>query len=228
MITTIITSSISYITVLSSMSAVKLISATPKAEELISYCARVSNPSNQDNPESERLIRYLINHKHWSPFEMAHVVMEINTTRAVAAQILRHRSFSFQEFSQRYADVSSLEFATPPSLRRQDTKNRQNSIDDLDPKKVQLFQSAIAAHYADAEDLYREMIESGVAKECAREVLPLGTPSRLYMSGTVRSWIHYIDLRRANGTQLEHQQIAVAAERVLRGVVPTVCSVLWD
>ena len=210
------------------MSIVNLISATPKAEELISYCARVSNPSNQDNPESERLIRYLINHKHWSPFEMAHVVMEINTTRAVAAQILRHRSFSFQEFSQRYADVSSLEFATPPNLRRQDTKNRQNSIDDLDPKKVQLFQSAIAAHYADAEDLYRELIESGVAKECAREVLPLGTPSRLYMSGTVRSWIHYIDLRRANGTQLEHQQIAVAAERVLRDVVPTVCSVLWD
>lgn len=210
------------------MSIVKLISATPKAEELISYCARVSNPSNQDNPESEKLIRYLINHKHWSPFEMAHVVMEVNTTRAVAAQLLRHRSFSFQEFSQRYADVSSLEFARPPHLRRQDTKNRQNSIDDLSPEKTAAFYRAIARVYAESEDLYREMVSSGVAKECAREVLPLGTPSRLYVSGTVRSWIHYIDLRRANGTQLEHQQIALEAEKVLRGVVPTVCSVMWD
>ena len=207
---------------------VKLISATPKAEELISYCARVSNPSNQDNPESERLIRYLIKHKHWSPFEMAHVVMEINTTRAIAAQILRHRSFSFQEFSQRYADVSSLEFARPPHLRRQDTKNRQNSIDDLSAEQTQSFYRRISQLYAESEDLYREMLSSGVAKESAREILPLGTPSRLYMSGTVRSWIHYIDLRRANGTQLEHQQIAVGAENVLREVVPNVCSVMWD
>jgi len=210
------------------MSIVKLISATPKAEELISYCARVSNPSNQDNPDSEKLIRYLIKHKHWSPFEMAHVVMEINTTRAIAAQILRHRSFSFQEFSQRYADVSLMEFARPPHLRRQDTKNRQNSIDDLDSEKTQVFYRQISKLYAESEDLYREMISSGVAKECSREILPLGTPSRLYVSGTVRSWLHYIDLRRANGTQLEHQQIARDAERVLRELVPNVCCAMWD
>lgn len=210
------------------MSLVKLISASPKAEELISYCARVSNPSNQNNPDSEKLIRYLIKHKHWSPFEMAHVVMEINTTRAIATQILRHRSFSFQEFSQRYADVSLMEFARPPHLRRQDTKNRQNSIDDLDREKVGAFYRQISRLYAESEDLYRELISSGVAKECAREILPLGTPSRLYMSGSVRSWLHYIDLRRENGTQLEHQQIALAAETVLREVVPNVCCAMWD
>ena len=207
---------------------VKLVSATPKAEELIAYCARVSNPSNQDNPDSEKLIRYLINHKHWSPLEMAHVVMEINTTRAVAAQILRHRSFSFQEFSQRYADVGFLADIQVPDLRRQDTKNRQNSIDDLDPATVSFYQRQIDALFDNSVDLYRELVDAGVAKECARGVLPLATPSRLYMSGTVRSWVHYIDLRRANGTQLEHQQIALEAETVLRGIVPTVCSVLWD
>ncbi len=213
---------------MSSNAVVKLISATPKVEELISYCARVSNPSNQDNPESEKLIKYLIKHKHWSPFEMAHVVLEINTTRAIASQILRHRSFSFQEFSQRYADVSLMDFARPPHLRRQDTKNRQNSIDDLDTEKTQAFYRQIGRLYAESEDLYRELISNGVAKECAREILPLGTPSRLYMSGSVRSWLHYIDLRRANGTQLEHQQIALEAERVLRGVVPNVCFAMWD
>ncbi len=211
-----------------SSAIVKLISATPKAEELISYCARVSNPSNQGNPESEKLIRYLIKHKHWSPFELAHVVMEINTTRAIAAQILRHRSFCFQEFSQRYADVSLMDFARPPHLRRQDTKNRQNSIDDLDVEKTQAFYRQISRLYAESEDLYRELISSGVAKECAREVLPLGTPTRLYMSGSVRSWLHYIDLRRDNGTQMEHRQIALEAERVLREVVPTVCCAMWD
>ena len=211
-----------------SSAVVKLISATPNAEELISYCARVSNPSNQDNPESEKLIKYLIKHKHWSPFEMAHVVLEINTTRAIAAQILRHRSFCFQEFSQRYADVSLMDFARPPHLRRQDTKNRQNSIDDLDVEKTQAFYRQISRLYAESEDLYRELISSGVAKECAREILPLGTPTRLYMSGSVRSWLHYIDLRRDNGTQMEHRQIALEAERVLREVVPTVCSAMWD
>lgn len=208
--------------------SVKLISATPKAEELIAYCARVSNPSNQDNPDSERLLRYLINHKHWSPFEMAHVVMEINTTRAIAAQILRHRSFSFQEFSQRYADVGLMDFASTPDLRRQDTKNRQNSIADLDSDLVFSYQEEIADLYAASESLYKRLLNDGVAKECAREILPLGTPSRLYMSGTVRSWVHYIDLRRANGTQLEHQQIALDCEKMLRTIVPTVCSVLWE
>lgn len=212
---------------MSAVPLVSLVSITPKAEQLIAYCARVSNPSNQDNPDNERLIRYLIKHKHWSPFELAHVVMEINTTRSIAAQILRHRSFSFQEFSQRYADVSSLEFATPPHLRRQDTKNRQNSIDDLDTEKTQAFYRRIAFHFAEAEDLYREMVSSGVAKECAREVLPLATPTRLYMAGSVRSWLHYIDLRAGNGTQKEHQEIALQAKEVLTKELPTVCSAMW-
>ena len=207
---------------------VRLVSASDKAEELIAYCARVSNPSNQDNPESGRLIRYLIKHRHWSPFELAHVVMEIETTRAVAAQILRHRSFSFQEFSQRYADVGLMSFAQPPELRRQDTKNRQNSIDDIPPHVQERLQEQITAHYRASEDLYKGLLAHGVAKECAREVLPLGTPTRLYMSGTVRSWLHYIDLRRANGTQKEHRDIAVAAEAILRTVVPSVCSAMWD
>ena len=206
------------------MSSVKLISITPNAEETIAYCARVSNPKNQDNPECEKLLKYLIKHKHWSPFELAHVVMEINTTRAIAAQILRHRSFSFQEFSQRYADVSLMDFAKPPHLRRQDTKNRQNSIDDLDTATVSQFYRRIGKLYADSEDLYREMVSSGVAKECAREILPLGTPTRLYMSGSVRSWIHYVDLRSENGTQKEHQEIAHKAAEVLNQCLPKVMS----
>ena len=210
------------------MSTTKLVSATPEAEDLIAYCARVSNPTNQDNPEYEKLIKYLIKHNHWSPFELAHVVMEINTTRAIAAQILRHRSFSFQEFSQRYADVSLMSFARPPHLRRQDTKNRQNSIDDLSAEKTASFYRQISHLYAQSEDLYRELVSSGVAKESARDILPLGTPTRLFMSGSVRSWLHYIDLRRSNGTQLEHQQIARDAETVLRGVVPSVCCAMWD
>ena len=210
------------------MSRVKLISVTPEAEQLIAYCARVSNPANQDNPDSERLIKYLIKHKHWSPFEMAHVVMEINTTRAVAAQILRHRSFSFQEFSQRYADVSLMDFATPPHLRRQDTKNRQNSIDDLDPQLCRLREKQIEQLYKTSESLYKRLLEDGVAKECAREVLPLGTPSRLYMSGTVRSWMHYCDLRQANGTQLEHQQIALEARQILQECLPVVSAAMWS
>ena len=208
--------------------SVSLISVTDNAEELIAYLARVSNPSNQDNPEYSRLIRYLIKHRHWSPFEMAHVVMEINTTRAIAAQILRHRSFSFQEFSQRYAEVGELSPATPPALRRQDTKNRQNSIDDLDVEMVDGYHKAIAEHYESAQSLYNQLIESGVAKECAREVLPLGTPTRMYMAGSVRSWLHYIDLRRSNGTQEEHRIIALEAEQILRQHLPNVCSAMWD
>ena len=208
--------------------SVKLISASDKAEELISYCARVSNPSNQSNTESTRLIKYLINHQHWSPFELAHVVMEINTTRSISAQILRHRSFCFQEFSQRYADVSLLEFATPPALRRQDTKNRQNSIDDIPAHVQDNLRSQIEAHYRAGEDLYKALLAHGVSKENSRDVLPLGTPTRLYMSGTVRSWLHYIDLRRANGTQEEHRQIALQCEEILRTVVPSVCAAMWD
>ena len=210
------------------MSNVKLISSTDKAEELIAYCARVSNPANQSNPESSRLIRYLIKHNHWSPFELAHVVMEINTTRAISAQILRHRSFSFQEFSQRYADVGLLEFASPPELRRQDTKNRQNSIDDIPDYVQDRLKEQIQAHYRASEDLYKGLLANGVAKECAREVLPLGTPTRIMMSGTVRSWLHYIDLRRANGTQKEHREIALEAESILRALLPNVCAAMWD
>lgn len=210
------------------MSSVKLVSVSPQAEELITYCARVSNPSNQDNPDKEKLLKYLIKHQHWSPFEMAHVVLEINTTRSIAAQILRHRSFSFQEFSQRYSDVRSLDFAKPPHLRRQDLKNRQNSIDDLQPEHLAVFYRRIAAIFADSEDLYREMISKGVAKECARDVLPLATPTRLYMAGSVRSWLHYIDLRSSNGTQKEHQQIAKQAQQIFQQELPVISSAMWS
>lgn len=208
--------------------SVSLVSVTPNAEQLIAYCARVSNPANQDNPDSEKLIRYLIKHRHWSPFEMAHVVMEINTTRSIAAQILRHRSFSFQEFSQRYADVSLMEFATYPALRRQDTKNRQNSINDLDEEVVAKFQTRAQILFDQSRKLYEEMLGSGVAKECAREILPLATPTRLYMAGSVRSWLHYIDLRSANGTQAEHQCIALQAQKILSEALPSVCKAMWE
>ena len=206
---------------------VSLVSVTPNAEQLIAYCARVSNPANQDNPDSEKLIRYLIKHRHWSPFEMAHVVMEINTTRSIAAQILRHRSFSFQEFSQRYADVSLMEFASYPALRRQDTKNRQNSINDLDEELVAQFQTRAQVLFDKSRQLYEEMLGRGVAKECAREILPLATPTRLYMAGSVRSWLHYIDLRSANGTQAEHQCIALQAKQILSEALPSVSKAMW-
>ena len=210
------------------MRIVNLVSITPKAEELIAYCARVSNPSNQLNTESERLLKYLVKHKHWSPFEMAHMVLEINTTRAIAAQILRHRSFSFQEFSQRYADVSLMAFAAPPELRRQDTKNRQNSINDLDPDLTRLRQQQIERLYVRTETIYNQLLDDGVAKECAREILPLGTPTRLYMSGTIRSWLHYIDLRSANGTQKEHRDVALACGEVLCEQLPNIYSACFD
>ena len=198
-----------------------LISITPKAEELIAYCARVSNPANQNNQETApRLLRYLINHKHWSPFELAHMVVEINTTRSIAAQILRHRSFSFQEFSQRYAQVT----APPeiPDLRRQDTKNRQNSIDDLDEVVKKHFEYDIGKVYGDCYNLYHRLLEAGVAKECAREVLPMASPTKLYMAGSIRSWLHYVDLRAANGTQKEHQQIALQIKDILAKELPSV------
>ncbi len=209
------------------MNSVSLISVTPKAEEIIAYCARVSNPQNQDNPDSERLIRYLIKHRHWSPFEMAHIVMEIGTTRAIAAQILRHRSFSFQEFSQRYADVSTMAFAKPPSLRRQDIKNRQSSIDDLDQETVSKLSSKASLLFEQSRDLYQEMLAAGVAKECAREVLPLATPTKIYMAGSVRSWLHYIDLRSAHGTQKEHQDVAIKCREILTKEMPCVCNAMW-
>jgi thymidylate synthase (FAD) len=189
--------------------------------------ARVSNPSNQNNTEtSARLIKYLIDHHHWSPFEMVNMCVEIETTRSIAAQILRHRSFSFQEFSQRYAEVP----VPPelPQLRRQDLKNRQNSIDDLDNAIRKNFEYRIGIAYADSYRLYKDMVAAGIAKECAREVLPLATPSRLYMNGSIRSWLHYCDLRTGHGTQKEHAQIAAQVQDILYKELPSVCSAMWD
>lgn len=204
---------------------VSLVHITPNAEELISYMARVSNPSNQSNTEtSQRLIRYLIEHQHWSPFEMVNMCVEINTTRSIAAQILRHRSFSFQEFSQRYAQVTDV--AQVPALRRQDTKNRQNSIDDLDGDKKKFFDAKIGHLYSECYRVYQDLLDAGVAKECAREVLPMAAPTRLYMNGTIRSWIHYCQLRCSNGTQLEHRMIAKGAYELLQEHLPNVCAVL--
>jgi len=194
---------------------VQLVWATPNAEELITKMARVSAPKNQDNMDTApRLLKYLIKHKHWSPFEMANMCVEIETTRAISPQILRHRSFSFQEFSQRYADTSELGSAVIPHLRRQDQKNRQNSIDDLSADVVATYYRRISELYENAEHLYREMVSNGIAKECARSILPLSTQTRLFMNGTIRSWIHYLDLRCSNGTQLEHQQIARGIKQI--------------
>ena len=204
---------------------VSLVHTTPDAEKLIAYMARVSNPDNQDNPESERLIRYLIKHKHWSPFEMVNMCVQIETTRSVAAQILRHRSFSFQEFSQRYAQVA--EPSLIPQLRRQDTKNRQNSIDNLDPVTVDEFNIKMQSLFELSESLYNEMLVAGVAKECARDVLPLSTPTKLYMNGTLRSWLHYCDLRCANGTQYEHKLIADQVKGLIEQEFPTIYAAMF-
>lgn len=212
------------------MIPVKLVTSTPDAEDLIVYMARVSNPTNQQKAEgSEKLIKYLIKHRHWSPFEMCHLVLEINTTRSIAQQILRHRSFSFQEFSQRYADVKDLGYPTVPHLRRQDGTNRQNSIDDLPWDVTQKFYRRISKLFEESQDLYREMVSYGCAKETARDVLPLATPSRLYMSGSLRSWIHYIDLRTANGTQWEHIKIALEAKEIFKKEFPMISKALnWS
>ena len=200
---------------------VKYVHSTPDGDNLVAYMARVSNPENQNNTEtSARLIRYLTKHKHWSPFEMVNMCVEINTTRSIAAQILRHRSFSFQEFSQRYS--KALDQPGPLAVRRQDTKNRQNSVDDIDPYTTQDFQIKADQVYELSFKLYNEMLAAGVAKECAREVLPLSTPTRLYMNGTLRSWLHYCDLRCANGTQLEHQIIADECKELLKVHFPLV------
>jgi len=206
---------------------VKLVHVTPEAEHLITDMARVSAPKNQGNYETaSRLIKYLIKHKHWSPFEMASMCIEINTTRDIAAQILRHKSFAFQEFSQRYADVKDLGEICVPELRRQDTKNRQNSIPDLDPELVKAFTQRIKMLFAEAQELYDDMLEAGVAKECARKVLPMNSPSRMYMNGTLRSWIHYIELRSANGTQKEHQDIALAIKAIFYKQFPSIAEAL--
>ena len=191
------------------------------------YVARVSNPSNQENPKVAGLLKYCVNHQHWSVFEQAFMTLEIETTRGLAAQILRHRSFTYQEFSQRYADSSLLSETIPlPELRRQDTKNRQNSIDDVDPFIVQKYEMLMQHHFKDAMDLYQKMLDDGIAKECARFVLPLAVPTKLYMSGSCRSWIHYISLRSANGTQKEHMDIAEACKKIFVEQFPTVAEAL--
>ena len=193
----------------------RLISVTPDAEKNIVYMARVSNPSNQANMDTApRLIKYLIKHKHWSPFEMASMQVEINTTRAIAAQVLRHRSFSYQEFSQRYSAVGDLPGIQLPHLRTQDLKNKQASHDDLDPAVRERLEKEIAKLYANSQDLYEFLLDQGVAKECARSILPLGTPTRMYMSGSIRSWIHYIEIRAGIETQLEHRLIAEDCKKI--------------
>ena len=206
----------------------KLIWVTPDAEQLIGKIARVSNPKNEDNPNVEGLLKYLIKHKHWSPFEMASMCVEIHTTRAISAQILRHRSFSFQEFSQRYA-IPTDTFATViPELRRQDVKNRQNSIDDIPSETQEYYKQRIDDHFREGVALYESMLHSDIAKECARSVLPLNTVTRIYMSGTIRSWLHYIDLRGDNGTQAEHMAIARSVSNILADELPTVARAMWE
>ena len=200
-----------------------LVSITPNAEEQIVYMARVSNPSNQSNMETApRLIKYLIKHKHWSPFEMATMQVEVNTTRAIAAQVLRHRSFSFQEFSQRYSSASDLPAIGLPLLRSQDLKNKQASHDDLDPAMVELMEKQIQQLYYNANDYYHYLLSKGVAKECARSILPLGTPTRMYMSGTIRSFIHYVQIRAGVETQLEHRHIALDIKNIIEQELPNV------
>jgi len=205
---------------------VRLVSITPDAEKTMAYIARVSNPSNQDNENFAGLLRYCIKHQHWSVFEQSSMTLEIETTRGLAAQILRHRSFTFQEFSQRYADSNLLGEIELPELRRQDTKNRQNSIDDLDPAVVEKLEKQMNTLFSSSLALYNQMLESGVAKECARFVLPLATPTRLYMTGSCRSWVHYINLRSAHGTQKEHMQIAEACRKVFTEQFPSVSEAL--
>lgn len=196
----------------------KLIWITPNAEKLIAYCARVSNPKNQDNENIEGLIKYCFNHNHFSIFEMANMCIEINTTRAISAQILRHRSFTFQEFSQRYSSIEQdLEI---PLLRRQDLKNRQNSINDLDDDLIDELQTEITEHFKKTKDLYKKLLNKGVAKECSRMILPMSSPTKLYMNGTLRSWLHYIQLRTANGTQLEHMLIANQILEIFKTACP--------
>ena len=209
---------------------IKLISVTPDAEKTIGYIARVSNPNNQTNPKVSGLLKYCIKHGHWSVFEQAHMTVEINTTRAIAAQILRHRSFTFQEFSQRYADSSMLGDTIPlPDLRRQDTKNRQNSIDDIDPFSRQKFEILMQHHFAQGMELYQKMLGEGIAKECARNVLPLCVPTKMYMTGNLRNWIHYITLRSANGTQKEHMDIANEIKQLFICKFPVIAEALeWE
>jgi thymidylate synthase (FAD) len=208
------------------MEKVKVVSVTPDAEKTMAYIARVSNPANQENDNFSGLLKYCIQHEHWSVFEQSSMTLEIETTRAIAAQILRHRSFTFQEFSQRYAKSNELGKIELPQLRRQDKKNRQNSIDDLDPFVQQKLEAQMITLFSSCQSLYNQMIEEGVAKECARMVLPLCTPTRIYMTGSCRSWIHYINLRSAHGTQKEHMEIAEECRKVFTEQFPVVSKAL--
>ena len=202
---------------------------TPDAEKQMGYIARVSNPQNQGNPAVAGLLGYCIKHGHWSVFEQAHMTVEIETTRGIAAQILRHRSFTFQEFSQRYANTNLLGEIEVPDLRSQDLKNRQNSNDDIPEEQTKRLQDQIARYFAEGLDLYNELIREGVAKECARFVLPLATPTRIYMTGSVRSWIHYIDLRSAHGTQKEHMDIVEEIRGIFKQQFPVCTNALnWE
>mgnify|MGYP001461470378 FL=1 len=206
---------------------VKFVSITPDAEKMMAYIARVSNPSNQQNENYSGLLKYCIKHNHWSVFEQSSMTLEIETTRGLAAQILRHRSFTFQEFSQRYADTKLLDTQIPvPDLRSQDTKNRQNSNDDIPQEKKEEYQALIARHFEDSMNLYNSLLSEGVAKECARFVLPLATPTRLYMTGSCRSWIHYINLRSAHGTQREHMDVVEKARSIFTEQFPSVSEAL--
>ena len=208
---------------------VSFVNITADPEQTMAYIARVSNPSNQNNENYAGLLRYCIKHQHWSVFEQSSMTLEIETTRGLAAQVLRHRSFTFQEFSQRYADSNLLGKIDLPDLRRQDTKNRQNSIDNLDPEIVEKLNKQMTTLFESSLALYNQMLELGVAKECARFVLPLATPTRLYMTGSCRSWIHYIQLRSAHGTQKEHMDIANACKRLFVQYYPTVAEALeWN
>ena len=202
---------------------VDLVSITPDAEKTIGYIARVSNPNNQDNPKVSGLLKYCIKHQHWSIFEQAHLTLEIATTRAIAAQILRHRSFTFQEFSQRYADSSLLGDEIPlPDLRRQDVTNRQKSIDDLDEHTRQKYEIWMQHNFKETMNVYKQMLEDGIAKECARMILPMAVPTRIYMTGTLRSWMHYIELRTGHGTQKEHMEIAEDCKKIFLEEYPII------
>jgi thymidylate synthase (FAD) len=202
---------------------VSLVWVTPDAEQLIGFCARVSNPANQDNPDVAGLLRYCIKNAHWSVFEMASACLEINAPRDISRQIIRHRSFSFQEFSQRYADVSALPFSGYREARLQDTKNRQNSISTEDTELANAWEERQANLLTAIEGNYKWAIANGIAKECARVILPEGlTPSRVYMSGTIRSWLHFLQVRQGNGTQKEHVEIANQIHAVLSKELPLI------
>ncbi len=208
------------------MGKVQLLSSTPEAEKTMAYIARVSNPKNQDNEDFSKLLSYCIKNEHWSVFEQSFMTLQIETNRGIAAQILRHRSFTFQEFSQRYADSSQLGNIPIPELRRQDLKNRQNSISDLPEELRNKYINKIKENFKKTSNLYEEMLDAGIAKECARFILPLATPTRIYMTGSCRSWIHYINLRSAHGTQEEHKQIALSCRKIFKESFPIVSKAL--